>query len=398
MKLEELIGSLRTFEMNLQEGKKEKKNIGITFQADTVEATDFEESMVLLSKNLNEAVKRFRKKNRNNIGGSVASAQNKGVQCRECEGYGHIQAECANTAKKKGKSFNAMWSDEDSDGSREEDGGTGNHLAFTTKFSTEVKTVTNAKCSNKETMTEEANIEACRLVLEKYEEVARVNQNLKHQVEFLQNKNIGLESTVSLLQEELTTCKGSEVSAKSELEYMKKSIKMLNTGTDKLDHILTIGKPSGEHHGLGFTGKNLSSKTVFVKEGSGAVPQQKIKTFTATIENPVKNSAGIAVKNHRRMNVPICHYCGRKGHIRLRCFQYLSDIRKRVARTATGKSRTQQMWGKKDDAQCYVTYNALKATPDHSWNCNSRFSRTGRALGKGTLDVTGLLKKKKIEE
>ena len=104
------------------------------------------------------------------------------------------------------------------------------------------------------------------------------------------------------------------------------------------------------------------------------------------------------MKNNRRMNVPICHYCGRKRHIRLRCFQYLSDIRKGVAGTATGKSRTQQMWGKKDDAQCYVTYNALKATPDHSWNCNSRFSRTGRALGKGTLDVTGLLKKKKIEE
>ena len=135
------------------------------------------------------------------------------------------------------------------------------------------------------------------------------------------------------------------------------------------------------------------------KEG-GAVPQQKIKTFTATIENPVKNSAGIAVKNHRRMNVPICHYCGRKGHIRPRCFQYLSDLRKGVARAATGKSRTQHMWVKKDDAQYCVTHNALKATPDHSWNCNSGFSRrmTGKALGKGIVDVTGLLKKKKIEK
>ena len=31
--------------------------------------------------------------------------QNKGIQCRECEGFGHIQSECANTLKKKGKSF-----------------------------------------------------------------------------------------------------------------------------------------------------------------------------------------------------------------------------------------------------------------------------------------------------
>ena len=243
MKLEELIGSLRTFEMNLQEGKKEKKNIGIAFQADTVEATDFEESMVLLSKNLNEAVKRFRKKNRNNIGGSEASAQNKGIQCRECEGFGHIQSECANTAKKKGKSFNAMWSDEDSDGSREEDGGTGNHLAFTTKFSTGIGTVVDTESSDDENMSEEAMVETYRLALEKCEEVAQVNQSLKHQVEFLQNKNFELESTVFFLQEEIVNCKGREVSVKTELECMKKSMKMLNSGATQLNQILRTGRP-----------------------------------------------------------------------------------------------------------------------------------------------------------
>ena len=36
----------------------------------------------------------------------------KGIQCKECEGYGHIQVECANT-RKKNKSYIATWGDEE---------------------------------------------------------------------------------------------------------------------------------------------------------------------------------------------------------------------------------------------------------------------------------------------
>ena len=56
--------------------------------------------------------------------------QNKGIQCRECEGFGHIQSECANTLKKKGKSFNTTQSDEESEGSEEEDDHVNNYIAF----------------------------------------------------------------------------------------------------------------------------------------------------------------------------------------------------------------------------------------------------------------------------
>ena len=38
--------------------------------------------------------------------------KSKGIQARECEGYGHIQAEYANTCKKN-KSYTMIWSDED---------------------------------------------------------------------------------------------------------------------------------------------------------------------------------------------------------------------------------------------------------------------------------------------
>ena len=40
----------------------------------------------------------------------------KGIQCRECGGIGHIQAQCANTLMKN-KAIQSTWSDDDSNDS-----------------------------------------------------------------------------------------------------------------------------------------------------------------------------------------------------------------------------------------------------------------------------------------
>ncbi|GMN44981.1 hypothetical protein TIFTF001_014175 [Ficus carica] len=66
-------------------------------------------------------------KSNNSQNGKVAAntfgfkKKGKGIQCHECEGFGHIQSECANILKKKGKSLNTNWSDEESEGSQEDD-------------------------------------------------------------------------------------------------------------------------------------------------------------------------------------------------------------------------------------------------------------------------------------
>ncbi|XP_060960691.1 uncharacterized protein LOC133031250 [Cannabis sativa] len=39
----------------------------------------------------------------------------KRIQCRKCEGFGHIQSECANTLKMNKKSSNVTWSDDETD-------------------------------------------------------------------------------------------------------------------------------------------------------------------------------------------------------------------------------------------------------------------------------------------
>ena len=43
-----------------------------------------------------------------------------GIQCRECGGIGHIQAQCANTLMKK-KAMQSTWSDDDSNDSIDEE-------------------------------------------------------------------------------------------------------------------------------------------------------------------------------------------------------------------------------------------------------------------------------------
>ena len=171
--------------------------------------------MALMSKNFNKVLKRFNRnnnggaRNRESGGGSTdgptprrntasnvgdfntgsrnrfgtgnnfeSNAKNKRIQCRECEGFGHIQAEYANTMKKKNKSLNATWSDKDSDYSREDDT---NLVAFACRTDNvaregsagsskstvgapgSVPTMTYENSDN-EDLTEDAMIEAYRLI------------------------------------------------------------------------------------------------------------------------------------------------------------------------------------------------------------------------------------------
>jgi len=133
MRLDELIGNLQTFEMNF---KDQKKNRGIALQADYEDLSikdeidgdkGINESLALLTKNFNKMLRKINKKNgfgenlknRNfqkktfNTQRPEEKKRNKGIQCRECEGFGHIQAECANTLKKKSKAaMVSTWSDD----------------------------------------------------------------------------------------------------------------------------------------------------------------------------------------------------------------------------------------------------------------------------------------------
>ena len=80
MRLDEMIGSLRTFEMTLEEDRQEKKDRSIAFQVESQknsvateeseqEPDDLEESLALLTKNFSHFVKKFGRTGQGDLGG-----------------------------------------------------------------------------------------------------------------------------------------------------------------------------------------------------------------------------------------------------------------------------------------------------------------------------------------
>jgi len=147
MKFDEWIGSLQNFEITV-DNKTDKRGKGIAFTSsvDSVETQgnheddeDMSESLALLGRQFKKIFKQFdrrSKPNAQNITSDInnqpnkekmtssddKNSQYKGVQCYECEGYGHIRTKCATFLKKQKKILTTSWSDDDGskgDGERE---------------------------------------------------------------------------------------------------------------------------------------------------------------------------------------------------------------------------------------------------------------------------------------
>ncbi|KAG9449454.1 hypothetical protein H6P81_009419 [Aristolochia fimbriata] len=151
--LDELIGSLKTFEMNeessdsVREVKKESVALQTlasnevtrpTQKSDipTITLADLDAKVSFLAKGLNKFIRKSKRKNfalgegKSRGSGSDSATKSKSVTCYECGGRGHIQIECPTYLKKK-KSLVAAWSDDCSASEDEEC----NYVAFTANTS-----------------------------------------------------------------------------------------------------------------------------------------------------------------------------------------------------------------------------------------------------------------------
>ncbi|CAM9000924.1 unnamed protein product [Rhodiola kirilowii] len=217
MSWKEFIGNLCTYELQHQTVPKPKvKSVGL--KAETVlddESTNgVSEELALLTKNFNKLLKKINRKGagQNSLNQSKYqetrrvdfqprerqsdqkengnSGRTKGIQCRECGGFGHIQAECANTLKKKNsKSLNVSWSDDETEDSTEEEE-TSNFVALTSMIdcvtdcaSTDHKDGSNieeseAEESDGEEITDECIAEKYALLFSKWTELVDINRRL----------------------------------------------------------------------------------------------------------------------------------------------------------------------------------------------------------------------------
>jgi ribosomal protein L12E/L44/L45/RPP1/RPP2 len=127
MKIEELVGSLQTYELSLPPVKKvktialkaSKKKAKVSSEEDS---ENEEDAVAMLAKNFGRIMKnnkfkkkfseRLKKAPRESEPEEAEKKNPKGPRCFECLSFGHIRVDCGNLKQSKGKAYNATLSDE----------------------------------------------------------------------------------------------------------------------------------------------------------------------------------------------------------------------------------------------------------------------------------------------
>src|SRR4051812_15310923 len=263
MKLDELIGSLQTFESGTCEPV-ERKNKSITFVTNTSDNSkesnggsdeNLSDAIAMLGKQFNRLIKRVDQKSRPNVKDTSSDISHtydsskrfkaeekpylgKWVRCHGCEGFRHIIAECPTYHKEQKKGLTVTWSDEDSDSKKE----TAKHVTVSTRIyesdddsSDDELTFDELAASYKKLCRE--NAEVCKQV-EKQEVIIR-------DLEIEKSKHLAIIDSLS-----------SEISMLNhKLDRMTKSFEMLNNGSDTQEEILEYGQRSGDMFGIGCVAK-----------------------------------------------------------------------------------------------------------------------------------------------
>ncbi|GAA0154676.1 transmembrane signal receptor [Lithospermum erythrorhizon] len=414
MRLDELIGNLTTFEMKLESsGTDKKKGVALNVSCKDGEEEDLAETMSLLAKNFNKTMKRFNKKpygnpdmarsndrrfdnwkKTNRVEGTVnnGTLQSKGkaIQCRECEGFGHIQVQCPNYVRKQTKSYYSTHSDEESDSEKEDtESNVSNFVAFTSILSENDLTDDATHDPDPETEEEATNEELIanyQLLYNKWSKLAKtyiLNEGIRKE---LVKEKSGLLKIVAEQKDKIGVLEGR-------IESMTKGIRMMNSSTNILDEILETGIRGKDTAGIGAS--FLSYKNHATKKN------EQVKFVPAM----GKTSLNQGEKKKKWK----CHNCGKKGHITPYCYKLYGKGRNKY-------SLPRKEWVQKNIVASRVVFTSLKATTCEGWYFDSGCSRhmtgkrsnltdikelngshvtfgggaKGKITGKGTLKVEGL--------
>ena len=94
--------------------------------------------------------------------------------------------------------------------------------------------------------------------------VCASNQASNGEIQVLRDLNAKAESKISELELLLTEKSENLNSVTTELERTQKSLRLLNNGSSKMDHLIITSKSFGDHGGIGYSS---GSKTVFINSG-----------------------------------------------------------------------------------------------------------------------------------
>ncbi|KAG9444820.1 hypothetical protein H6P81_016160 [Aristolochia fimbriata] len=217
MTLDELIGSLKTFEMNeesedsAEKGKKESIALQLVSSEGTVPLTDnrgpsletlaeLGETVSLLEKWLNKFIRRSKKKSYVQSNNKQSNAGNGSAEVATMR---KVLSECP-TYLRKQKSFSAVWSDEDSSETDEDEC---NFVAFTSKVGqksslpSKSRTHTVAINSKEDTKDEDDEI-IVEDIIQQWDSVLECTRILKEHLGVLEKENAGLKKQIGEMEKE----------------------------------------------------------------------------------------------------------------------------------------------------------------------------------------------------
>ncbi|XP_010474203.1 PREDICTED: uncharacterized protein LOC104753683 [Camelina sativa] len=303
LKFSQVVGMMQSFEMQLKkkEHRAERsfalKAVETPKNAETQDAAD-EEKVGLLVRKFFKKIERGQHRGspstvRSDLERDFKRGDRQERQCLECDGYGHLKAECPNykrrwlmqcygckryghskaecpTKESRSKLF-IVWSDSDSD-DNEQDGEVLNNYVALLGVIEEYEVVEQGEKDQPAVVSDSEDDEAD---LPPEEPVTLFN------------------SLSSDLEEERAKSQGLE----KQLEEQLKNIIMLSKGRKDLDTILSSGRMGNTKWGLGYQGNNASTSTKFVK-GLDA----EIKEATP-IKSRTQAAVPIKTNSHQARNV-----------------------------------------------------------------------------------------------
>ncbi|WJX55219.1 hypothetical protein P8452_41015 [Trifolium repens] len=409
-KMDELVGSLQTFEIVLDE-RGDKKNKSIAFVSNTDEGNDQTEdeeedsiadAIAMLGKQFNKVLKRVDRKNRQN-GQSIRfdinkqqnnlkktkpeekSNQSKGVQCHECEGYGHIRSECGTYQKRQKKGLTVSWSDEDTDGESES-------ARHATAFTGTCVSVADWESDEDGDVSYEKLASTYKELVTRYEEMCRILEKQKKTI----NK---LQAEVNIQVQKATQAEENVIQVNAQMDDLRKRVSQLNSGADLLEEILD-NVPSGKLRSVGYNYSSLNQyqqdpETKFTSgenvidpctgkvmlehqtRHSKAYPVPKFALDSkSSVHQRPRSVVHQRPKNQRRYRRWVCHHCGKRGHIRPFCYKlYGYPNQEAQPHMVQEENVIKKEWRPKEENVGLIAHTSLKASSREDWYFDSGCSR-----------------------
>ncbi|CAM8954358.1 unnamed protein product [Rhodiola kirilowii] len=481
LKLDELMGSLRTYEINRDFQTSEQKGIALKadMTEDKLDAGCTTEQLAMMAQNFGRMVRKINRRGPEQGQSSSTGYRNwkssrprssdsrqdssdkekEEIQCHACKGFGHIASQCANTLMKR-KAMVASFSDSDSE-EEKEGGETTNFVAFASTLgecSSTGETVASkselpveySSDSDDEELTQESLAQTYKDLYGKWLQLVNINKKLNDTVasvtiekdqiwqeaEILITLKVELEVTVASLTTQLAEMKQERANllasnvelmgtvstlkldmekdrethpvgmaglrkiitdlrrkevfqlrvaeqlelhlesekmdhsdTKKELNELKRSVRMLNSGTSNLNDILRSQRMESGHRGLGFTEGSSSKGTAFVEteQVSEQLPEQMVRKHPRQkVGLSQDKSRTTYLSSNQKKDLLTCWYCYQMGHIRRQCRLFLAERRGHQQQQI--QPRQKQVWIPKErQTVCMVACCSSGDTVQGSW-------------------------------